>query len=124
MKLSAILKHDLSYCDPKLKDQFHRTAKAQLKKVAEAMGLTPDQYDLRSNKGGIAVSGEVTLHTDSVYVQVGQFFHTPLNVLYRTCKGRKDYSGGSNHYCTADALEDPEQFAKIELQYRLEGRRP
>jgi hypothetical protein len=124
MKLSAILKHDLSYCDPKLKDQFHRTAKAQLKKVAEAMGLSPDQYDLRSNKGGIAVSGEVVLHTDSVYVMVSQFITSNRYVMYRTCKGRKDYSGGTNHYCTAEALEDPEQFVKTELQYRLEGRRP
>jgi hypothetical protein len=34
---------------------FHRHARAQLLKLAEALGLGPGEYDLRSNERGIAV---------------------------------------------------------------------
>lgn len=38
-----------------------------LRRLAEALALQPAAFDLRFNKGGIAVSGEVTLHGDELY---------------------------------------------------------
>ena len=55
--------------DGDAKEAFHRTARRQLKLLAAALGLPTGGFDLRSNKGGIAVSGEVTLHADHLYVQ-------------------------------------------------------
>jgi hypothetical protein len=78
---------------------FHTRARRQLKKLADALGLPPDGYDLRSNKAGIAVSGEITLHTDHLYVQASQpAFGGDTGVLFRTCQGRKDYVGGPNNF--------------------------
>lgn len=89
-------KVSLSYCDPKLKDEFHTQGKAALVELAEELGLTRLDYDLRSNKAGIAVSGEVTLHAERIYIQISQCF-SGSNFLIRSCKGRKDYSGGVNN---------------------------
>jgi hypothetical protein len=50
--------------DADAKDAFHRNARRQLKLLAAALGLPPAKFDLRSNKAGIAVSGEITLHAD------------------------------------------------------------
>jgi hypothetical protein len=74
------------------KRAFHIKTRHQLKKVADTLGLLPRNYDLRSNQASIAVSGEITLHTDRLYVQVCQpMTGTDTGVLFRTCNGRKDY---------------------------------
>ena len=39
------------------KRRFHTTARARLKALADALGFAPGSFDLRSNQGGIAVSG-------------------------------------------------------------------
>jgi hypothetical protein len=85
--------------------------KKALSKVAKALGLTKEQFDLRFNPGGIAVWGEVTLHTDTVYIQASKGHD--MGVLVRTCKGRKDYTGGRNNYLpVALLLSNPEEFAQ------------
>ena len=84
------------------KNKFHSTNKKFLKSIANELGLNPDQYDLRSNKGGPAVMGDVILHTDKFYAIVpGDFSHTN-EVMIRTCKSRKDYSGGMNNWVQKD----------------------
>lgn len=107
-EMNALVKSmntNLSY-NPKAKEKFHRTAKKVLETVAESLGLHPDQYDLRSNKGGIAVSGEVTLHADNLYVQISQPCMGPGHeILYRHCNSRKDYCGGDNHFLAIDRLD-------------------
>ncbi len=42
------------------KKLFHRQAKRQLRLLAAALDVAAGDYDLRSNAGGIAISGEVT----------------------------------------------------------------
>ena len=80
------------------KGAMHRSAMGMLRELAAALGYAPDAYDVRSNKGGIAVTGEVTLHADNLYVQVCDAWGgNHLQLLIRTCKGRKDYSGGINY---------------------------
>ena len=98
--------------DVEAKRLFHSRAKSQLRRIATALGLEPGSYDLRSNQAGIAVSGEITLHGDHLYVQVSQSamgYHS--GVLFRTCKGRKDYVGGPNNFASLDLLNRPVELA-------------
>ena len=89
------------------KQHFHATARARLRKLASALGFPPGTYDLRSNQGGIAVSGEITLHHERVYVQVCQpATGADSGILIRTCEGRRDYTGGRNHFAPLALLDD------------------
>lgn len=95
------------------KDKYHHQAARQLRRLAKVLGLEKTQYDLRSNKGGIAVCGEITLHTDSLYVQVSQSCLGPgKEILFRKVKGRDDYSGDHNRFTSAKQLDDVENFAE------------
>lgn len=86
---------------------FHSTARSRLKMLAAELHLSAGSFDIRSDKGGIAVSGEVTFHHDRVYIQVGQFgLSSGHGVLIRTCKGRRDYTGGPNHFVALAMLDD------------------
>ena len=81
------------------KKSMHSMGRAFLQRLAADLGLAKGTYDIRSNKAGIAVSGEVTLHGEQVYVQLSEsyFSRGGVSVLYRSCNGRKDYSGGRNN---------------------------
>lgn len=107
-------------CDDLDKDIWHREAKRVLRLVVKELGLLKGSYDIRSNKGGHAVSGEVTLHTDTFYLQVMGSFNNPnkLQILLRTCKSMKDYTGGMNTYPGIETLEDiPEFCARLRRHY-------
>lgn len=110
--LQSIMKQDLGYNEAG-KRQFHSAARSALKKVADALNLSKNEYDLRSNKAGIAVSGAVTLHTDNLYVSVEQSsMGGNAHVLYRSCTDRKDYSGGHNNFCSAEELTNTDGFVE------------
>jgi len=95
------------------KERFHKEGKLVMRRLAEALGLARGTFDIRSNKAGMAVSGEVTLHSDRYYVQAGKTCRGPRgNVLFRLCDGRKDYCGKTNNFATADELEDVKGFAR------------
>lgn len=95
--------HENPHSYTKLK--YHQLGKRVLKVIAAELGLQSGTFDIRSNLGGTAVAGEVTLHGEHIYIQ----FCEPMNgleVLYRSCKSRKDYSGGANHWMRYDDLLD------------------
>ena len=93
--------------DPEQKRAFHTAARARLRRLAAELGLAPGSYDLRSNRGGMAVSGEVTLHHEAVYVQVCQpATGHDTGVLIRTCRGRRDFTGGPNLFASLRLLDD------------------
>jgi hypothetical protein len=99
--------------DPEAKRQFHTHARRQLRALAAALGLGDDHYDLRSNEGGIAVSGEVTLHADRLYVQASQpATRTDTGILFRSCRDRRDYVGGVNNFASLDLLHRPDELAR------------
>ena len=99
--------------DNAAKRAFHSHARRQLKQLAAALGLPPQSYDLRSNAGRIAVSGEATLHADHLYVQACQpATGRDTGILFRTCQGRKDYHGGPNNFASLDLLNRPEDLAR------------
>jgi len=103
---------DVSY-KPADKKEFHRIAKRQLKKLADAIGWAKGEYDLRSNNGSIAVSGEITLHHEDLYIQASQGFGGgATGLMIRTCEGRNDYTGGHNHFASLSMLDD-ENRAKL-----------
>jgi hypothetical protein len=89
---------------------FHRQADAALRRLAAALGINDTP---RHNQGGIAVSGEITLHSESLYVQIAQTFGSLPLVMYRTCEGKKDYSGGTNNFCTVAELAQPDTIARL-----------
>jgi hypothetical protein len=92
---------------PEQKHRFHAAARARLRNLAEAMDFAPGSFDLRSNAGGIAVSGEITLHHEHIYVQVCQpATGADSGILIRTCAGRRDYTGGPNHFAPLALLDD------------------
>ncbi|WP_189479118.1 hypothetical protein [Mesorhizobium sp.] len=93
--------------DGEQKRRFHTTARSRLKRLAAELALPSGSYELRSNKGGIAVSGEIILHHDRTYIQVGQFgLSSGHGVLIRTCNGRRDFTGGANHFVALSLLND------------------
>jgi hypothetical protein len=97
----------------KHKHDFHKVAKARLTELADALGLTAGDYAIRSNRGGIAVSGEITLHTDTLYVQISQScLGAGHEIMFRACSGRDDYCGKVNHFAPAGMLDIPEIFAR------------
>jgi hypothetical protein len=92
------------------KEIFHEKGPGLLKALAKEIGLL--DFDVRSNKGGNAVSGEVTLHADEIYLQLFESSVGPkgLRLLYRTCQGRSDCSGGKNNEIFVSQLRDEDQF--------------
>lgn len=86
------------------KETLHRSGKRLLKEIADTLQMQPDSYDLRSSKGGDGVMGEVILHSDHLYLMVHVGQGGELKVLYRTCKGRKDFCGGMNTYIGVSEL--------------------
>lgn len=90
--------HENSHSYVKL--NFHRLGKQVLRAVAKEMGLQSGTYEIRSNLGGWAVSGEVTLHGEHIYIQLSQ----TVGVLYRSCRGRMDFTGGDNNWMEWEKL--------------------
>ena len=98
--------------DEAQKRAFHAAGRRRLKDLAKQLGFPPGSYNVRSNKGGVAVSGEVSLHYGELYVQICQpATGWDSGILIRTCKGRKDYTGGRNHFAPLSWLDDIPQLA-------------
>lgn len=97
--------------DEDAKRRFHAAGRRQLRRLAIALGL--HGFDLRSNPAGFAVSGEITLHGDHLYVQVSQSALGPRHgVLFRACKNRRDFVGGANHFAPVALLNHPHDLAR------------
>ncbi len=98
--------------DAEQKKQFHRRARAALRALAKELRFESAQFKIRSNVGGVAVSGEITLHHDRVYIQVCQpATGADSGVMIRTCEGRCDCTGGRNHFAPLSLLDDPKALA-------------
>lgn len=52
--------------DEAAKRVFHAEGRTAMQRLAQALGLAAGSYEVRSNKGGPAVSGEITLHGEEV----------------------------------------------------------
>jgi len=106
--------------DEELKASAHQLAKRWLRQFAKTtLGCESHDFVVRSNKAGIAVSGEVTLHVnrvpahlEGIYIQINQ---SPCGtVLYRTCKNAADYVGGINNWSSLrEFVDNPGKVWKI-----------
>jgi hypothetical protein len=86
-----------SYNEPN-KEEFKRLS---MKLLREVNKLGNFNAEIRFNKGGIAVSGDAILHSDHVYLHFTAdhgFGSLAYNLYYRSCKGKKDYTGGRNNW--------------------------
>lgn len=124
--LVALAHKGVSY-DEQAKKLFHSDGRKVLKRLADALCLADGSYDLRSNKGGIAVSGEITLHGEEIYVQLSLDIGAGREVMFRRVAGRKDYCGDRNHWAALGELLEPDRFAtriRRELQLTDPGTPP
>ena len=104
------------------KRAFHKDGRRFLRRLAAAVGLPKGSFDVRSNSGGIAVSGEVTLHSDTLYVQLYESVcRSGVAVLYRRCRGQRDYCGEANFFADPAALEDAERMERFVRTLRVLG---
>lgn len=115
MKQPFNFEESVVYCEDK-KRAFHRHSRRALQTVAAELGLPAGTYELRSNKAGPACSGEITLHGERVFIQVSQPCCHEGGVLIRRCAGRRDYSGGPNHFASLKKLNEPRVLAGIVQQ--------
>jgi hypothetical protein len=101
--------------DGEAKRAFHTQVRRRLRLLGTALGLTREGYDLRTVKADIAVSGEVTLHGDRIYVRVSQpaAGSGEEGILFRTCEGREDDTGGANNFASLDLLHQPKELARL-----------
>ncbi len=98
--------------DGEQKKEFHRQARIALRALAKELRFPESSFDLHSNQGGVAVSGEITLHHCRVYIQVCQpATGADSGILIRTCEGRRDYEGGRNHLAPLSLLDHPAELA-------------
>ena len=86
---------------------FHQCGKALRRRSAQDVGYGKGSDDLRSTKGGLAVSGENTLHRDDLSIQCAQRSRGPAHdIVSRACKNRQDCTVGRNHSMRFDDLRD------------------
>lgn len=98
--------------DEQAKAMFHAEGRRAMQRLADTLLLDKGTYDIRSNKGGIAVSGEITLHTDEAYVQLSLgFLGEGHEVMFRRVRGRHDFSGDWNRWASVQELLAPDDFA-------------
>lgn len=115
---ASLLRSDINgYSDAgeAAKTAFHKEGKAFLKKLAAE--LDPQGADggsIRNNQGGIAGSGEVTLHSDHFYAQLSESCMSPgVQLLFRSCKSNKDYSGNQNNMVNMKGFADASEQERI-----------
>lgn len=118
--LLTLARRGVAYDEP-AKTQFHAEGRRALQRLAAALGLERGRYDVRSNKGGIAVSGEVTLHGEEIYVQLSLgCMGADREVMFRRVRGRTDYCGERNCWASLRELLAPDRFvARIRTELRL-----
>jgi len=94
------------YPDAQLKARFHYLGRQVLSSIGCAL---KDRYAVNftvsSCEAGIAVLGEVTLHMEDLYVQLCPGCW-PGDIMYRSCKGLEDYTGGCNQWLPRTQLLD------------------
>jgi len=97
LNLEKIADVDYSYCDPKKKTLLHSRGKRFLRLLVEHLDLQGAK--ISSNKAGIAVSGEITMISPTLYIQISEHLGNGLSLLIRGTRSdyHPDYTGLNNH---------------------------
>lgn len=104
VKLASTYRVSGSVTPGSIKHRFKLDAIWVLRQLANRIGLAKGSYDLRFNPGGIAVSGDAILHSDSLYVCMMQSCCGNTGFYFRACEGRKDYHGKANQWMKWEEL--------------------
>lgn len=98
---------------PSLKEEWLKAGRSIAKKLAKELGLAKGEFEVRVNRAGVAVSGDVHLHGSWIYVSLEQgCCSRDFGFMYRSCKGMKDYTGGCNRWAKWDELLDLKTLAE------------
>lgn len=103
MKLEEIFKLNMSYDDFDKRIYKKEFVKILRNFAKKDLGLSEEDFDITFSEGGHASEGEAILHTDTLYITLAgrEYLSSEHQVLYRKVKGRKDYKGEMNHFCSA-----------------------
>jgi hypothetical protein len=100
------------YYNESFKERFREIGTKALEELARVIGLK--EYRVSFNPGGIAVSGDLILmgmwsEGNGVYISMNKDFPGKPwgDVLYRSIKHMKDYTGGPNLYFKFELLRKP-----------------
>jgi hypothetical protein len=93
------------------KKQFLIKSAVFLRALGNDLGF--EEYRVKSNPSGIAVSGEITLmgmwgKGNGLYMQIFQSETKRREFLYRSIKHMLDYSGGLNHWIPYSIFQNGE----------------
>ncbi|MET0374656.1 MAG: hypothetical protein ABW128_10415 [Rhizorhabdus sp.] len=91
--------------DPVAKATFHAEAKRALRRLAEALGLEESSFQIHSNQGSPASSGDITLEADELSIEVA---------LWPMCEGREvafRRHRRPNQWASVHELVAPARFA-------------
>ena len=109
--LKTLALRGVAYDEP-AKRLFHSEGRSAMRRLAEALGLKEGSFDVRSNKAGPAVSGEITLHGETLWVQLSLGpFGPDREVCFRKVRDRQDHIGERNHWASVRELVEPDRFA-------------
>lgn len=118
--LIALAHKGVAY-DERAKRLFHSDGRKALRALADALDLAEGSYGITSQRGGVAISGDVTLRADHIYVQLSLgCMGAGREVMFRTVADRRDFVGGRNHWASVHDLVRPERLAaRIRRDLRL-----
>lgn len=109
--LEVLARRGVGY-DAEAKAAFHSEGRKAMKRLAASLDLARGDHEVRVCAGGIAVSGEIILHSDNIYIQLSLGCMGPgREVMFRRVSGRRDYTGGPNHWASLAEFLDHERFA-------------
>lgn len=109
--LIALAHKGVAY-DERAKNLFHSDGRKALRALGDALGLADDSYAITSQRGGAAISGDVTLHADHLYVRLSlDGMGAGREVMFRKVAGRRDFIGERSHWAAVHELVRPERLA-------------
>ena len=93
------------------KAELRNAARGYYKKLGAELGV---EGEIRFNPGGSAVCGDAVFHADKFYINISQSGLGLPEIMFRTCEGHKDYSGGQNNWLPIRKIEDlPRAIRKL-----------
>lgn len=90
------------------KEKFHLGCKNFLVALGREMGLRAEHYNLTVNAGGMAISGEVSLHADRLHMwMTHDVDEDGTHLLYRKCRSRDHFGDAPTAVVWLADLKDP-----------------
>ena len=95
--------------DADAKRRFHHHARARLLNSPKRSASRPATTICAATKAESPFPAKSRLHADHLYVQASQSAMGPdTGILFRSCEGRRDYTGGRNNFASLDLLHRPD----------------